>query len=47
MTDLIKRVRMLKKDRGKIYPLSIIYSAASSMFSMKIPYPRVGSFTRT
>ena len=36
----------IKNDRGK-RPCQIIYSAASSMFSIKIPYPRVGSFTST
>lgn len=43
-----------KANIGKIASLSphqigvgLTYDAASSMFSIKIPYPLVGSFTRT
>ena len=32
---------------GTNCPCRIVYPAASSIFSIKIPYPRVGSFTRT
>jgi phosphopantothenoylcysteine decarboxylase/phosphopantothenate--cysteine ligase len=37
---------LIENARGKL-PLAYIYPATSSMFSMKIPYPLVGSFTRT
>ena len=36
----------MKNAIGKI-ALALFYPAASSIFSINIPYPRVGSFTRT
>ena len=35
------------KKIGDKLPLSYIHPAASSIFSIKIPYPMVGSFTST
>jgi len=40
-------IKNSEKRQGHFYPCQIIYPAASSIFSIKIPYPRVGSFTKT
>jgi hypothetical protein len=37
---------IIVKSRSKL-PLPFLYPAASNIFSMNIPYPRVGSFTKT